>query len=186
MYPVIAQNAVNAGRELLETGAIYLIVGGLTMLGLVVVLVLIRAAFPVGTETASARDVSGENRMHSTPTLEKEPDPTSAPGPLAESARATGQDRAARMHFEHVNDLMQALQEQGWGQARLLMHTHERARVRLYACEACAAGTGEGCGEPAGFLEKALERLGGRPTSVEETRCGRGSGACDFEVRYAK
>lgn len=156
-------------RDVVGDAAVYLMVGGLIMLGVVVGIVLARSVFPVRESSTAALEAGRAESMRQTPELAAQ----------AAGRRVDGVPKPPT--FASREDGLAWLEDNGFGRPRILRIDAQTARVRVYACSECAEGA-SGCRAQADRLAAALGAAG---SSVGEVACrGDGDAACEFEVAF--
>lgn len=173
--------------NLMGDASLFLIVGGLVMLGLVVVLVVLRSFFPAGTPSKGLSQDRVDTRLEATPGLaasEAQQPPIQPRGEALDAGR-----RLVRRHrAASLDEILETAHEQGLGEARFLRLLEDRSVIRFYHCSECGGerAANPGCHRNAGFLEASLSRFYNAAGRVQELQCrARGDPACEFEVRYA-
>ena len=178
--------------RLASDASIFLIVGGLCILGLVVVLVVLRTAFPSGKPRAGGITTGPlPRRLANTPAITFSERPAVAIGLDAAKAQR-GQEASQKLKIHALDDIMDGIINNGWGNARVLRLRDHLAVVRYYQCADCAPGTGvenqpgHGCSFQAGYLRGAFGKLVPGDVRTTETRCrAQGQPVCEFEVAFA-
>ena len=168
-------------------GALFLIVGGLFMLGLVVALVVLRSIFPTGKPSQGLAPDKLERRVLPTPDLALADTAPQGPTAFEPTRLQEGHREAARVKSPSLDDALTHTLRNRWGNPRLLRYMDDRTVVRLHDCAECGdeKQTDAGCSFFAGFLEGVMRRLEGAQAQVSEVRCRRnGQPACEFEVRH--
>jgi V4R domain-containing protein len=177
-------------RVAANEASVFLIVGGLIVLGVVLVLVVIRSVLPSGRPERGDRRMGALGRE-----LRRTPDLADVPAidgriPLTPQDLERGRKAARRVAPRQLEDALDHAVRSGWAEPRILNLSDARTLIRYYHCDECerdaAAATKDppGCGFNAGYLEGAFKRLGSHETLVRETSCRRRGGAvCEFEVR---
>lgn len=165
-------------REVASDSSLLLLVGGLSMLCLIVVLVILQNLFP-------ERD---EDDRHGAPGRGLRPF-GAVPQPTAAFRRPAGRPRR-KPSVPPVDRALERVLELHLGEPRLLRSLDRFVRVRLYECRGCAPGTAGaregrvGCHFERGGLEEAFQAIYRRRVTVRETICRcTGGGPCDFEVK---
>lgn len=179
---ILAQTGPAQARELLADASVYLITGGLVVLGIIVILVLIRSLFPASRSSTAALERGRDIVLKPTPNVEEGGEPG---GDFEEDAFGEGQKAARSDRADSVHDAVRSLENRGAGKPRILQVARGRVHVRLYDCEECqsAGATEQGCGRQAGYLAEAVGRAWDRRAQVRETACRRRQApACEFEV----
>jgi hypothetical protein len=176
---------LKAAGQSVGDAALFLIVGGLFMLGLVVVLIVLRSVFPAPKKASPglSRDTM-DRALLRTHAIEQGPR-TSRPLLVEELGR--GRAEAQRLRPPTLDAALDVLVRRGAGDPRVLRMRDEVTVVRLENCGDCrAAPTADtGCGVVAGFLEGVLRGLEGAHARVQEVACRRaGARACEFEVKH--
>jgi len=169
--------------------SIFLIVGGLIVLGVVLVLVVIRSVLPSGRpERGDRRKGALGRELRRTPDLPENGARTAA---IRFSQRDVerGRKAARRVAPRQLEDALDHAVRSGWAEPRILLLMQERTVLRNYRCDECerdkraAANEPPGCGFNAGYFQGAFERLGAHKARVRETACRRfGAPVCEFEV----
>lgn len=178
--------------RLASDASVFLIVGGLCILGLVVVLVVLRTAFPSGKPRAGGITTGPlPRRLANTPAITFGERPPVAIGVDTASAQR-GQEASQKVKVQALDDIMDGIINNGWGNARVLRLQDHRAVVRYYQCADCAPVSGaadqpsHGCSFQAGYLRGAFAKLVTGDVRATETLCrGQGQPVCEFEVVFA-
>lgn len=178
--------------RLASDASIFLIVGGLCILGLVVVLVVLRTAFPSGKPRAGGITTGPmPRRLANTPALDFGERAAVAIG-LDQTKAQRGHDASQKVEVRALDDIMDGIINNGWGNARVLRLQDHRAVVRYYQCADCGPGTGaenptgHGCSFQAGYLRGAFGKLVEGDVRATETMCrAHGQPVCEFEVAFA-
>lgn len=162
-------------------GAAFLLVGGISTLGLLALLVGVQAAL-----SPAPRDTSREPppRVHTALRLAAPAEGSHAfrASPLEEFQQ--GRTAGTRARAGDLDALLDDVVGAGLGEPRILRRLPHMMLVRLHACRGCVRGPEEqGCGFECGFLEAGFAQLWGPGVVVREVACGTGSSnACDYEV----
>ena len=163
----------------LGQAALLLLVGGLSMLSLILVLVFVQNLLPQPKEEPAPPRPDRELRPLTGGIL-----PSSIrPGP-----RRRGPRRAAAPRLRVDEALDQAVRL-GLGEPRLLRRFGGVAEVRLYACAECGGHPSQkgadSCRRTEDRLEQAFRAAYGTPVAAREVECcRRGDAHCQFEVRH--
>jgi hypothetical protein len=170
-------------REAATDAALLLLVGGLSMLSLIMVLVVLQSLFPDRAARGSQQSLR-----------ELQPLGGGVPAGPAKQARRSRLRRAPRARPTPAADRAIArMVKLGLGEPRLLRARQHVTTVRLYGCQGCAeplpvaAGDqgGTGCAYELEWTREAFNATLGHPVHVREVRCARrGDMACEFEVRH--
>jgi hypothetical protein len=180
-------------QTFLQDAATLLLVGGLTMLVLVVFLVVLGSALSKQQDPADYATSTSEAYQ-----LRPTPHPGLTPEVLRSIPVGTGTVKA-REKRELIRLPVDVLVEQmiraGAGEPRILEHTRRRTTLRLYGCPDCrgqhyarrppsAPPTVQGCDREAQRIERLFRRRFGGDVRVHEITCRRGGVEhCEFEVR---
>lgn len=189
---MITDLLLQSWTRLATDASIFLIVGGLCILGLVVVLVVLRTAFPSGKPRAGGITTGPlPRRLANTPSVPLVERTPVAVG-LDPASAQRGHDASQKVRVNGLDDIMDAIINNGWGNARVLRLKDDRAVVRYYQCSDCAPGTGaenqpnHGCSFQAGYLRGAFSKLVAGEVRATETACrAQGHPVCEFEVAFA-
>lgn len=189
-------------------GSLFLIAGGVFVLGVLMVLLVVRSAL---FGTPARRDVAAAPSV-----LVAQPVP---PAPLApdgsrrlaeeaahdpETAFRLGRRAGGTIRSRSLDEALDRFAQAGLGDPRIVSTTSRRKVVQLASCRTCTAVVARGAAEfawnreefsrsktaPAceferGFLEGALGPIVAGAARVRETACRtRGDRACEFEVVY--
>lgn len=166
------------------SAALILLVGGMSMLTLIVVLVLLQNLMPVRTVASEGSGARFYQELR----------PLAVPGGSPLSLRPTGAGKGApktgpRPPADHALD--QAIQL-GLGEPRILRHRSHYTQLRLYHCRSCSpvhprsgAKPVDGCAFEEESLRNAFASFYRDPVVVRESACRlRGHAECEFEVRH--
>lgn len=191
MFPLAAL-LDTAVRRMAGDAALFLVMGGLFMLGFVLLLVLLRSVFPSKPQPPPGAAVVHGRALRYTPNLTGPQRPEFMPNPPDSVDLEEGRNAAGRLKMRSMEQILDKLVENGWGEPRILRALEDRVHLRFYRCRDCEGLASRmdtqvhGCGFPQGFLEVAFQRLEHAHVDVHETACRRtGHGTCEFEVRYA-
>lgn len=189
-------------------GSLFLIAGGVFILGVLMVLLVVRSAL---FGTPARRDVAAAPSVLVAP--------PAAPAPLApegsrrlareaaedpENAHRLGRRAGGAVRSRSLDEALDRFAQAGLGDPRVVSTTSHRKVVRLPSCRTCTAVAARGatrfawnpeefsgsevapaCEFERGFLEGALAPLVAGAARVRETACRtRGDRACEFEVVY--
>lgn len=169
--------------------SLLMIVGGLSILFLIVTLFLLQSVFP----TAIAPLASAKGRRQIRPTV--------APEGQVPTVLGSGKDRKSRLSRREdptpvhaIDAALDRIVEAGVGQPRIVRHLPRFLYIRMLSCRGCrppAEGAEpleeriKGCAYERGFLETAFQAAFRGPLAVRETACRRmGAKDCEFEVRH--
>lgn len=180
----LAQAGPAEARNLLADASVYLITGGLVVLGAIVVLVLLRSLFPASRSSTDALERGRDIVLKPTPAIGS-PDPEAGADSFDDDDVKQGQKAASSDKPRSIPELARAIERRGTGEPRILSVDRGRLHLRVYGCTECdeRADRSVGCGRQAGYLSKAAERIWGRQARVRETACRRQrAAACEFEV----
>lgn len=169
--------------------ALLLIVGGLSILFLIVTLFLLQSVFP----TAVAPLASAKGRRQIRPTVAPE-GPVPAVLGFSKAKRSRGSRRADPTPTHPIDAALDRVVDAGVGEPRILRHHPRFLHLRMLYCRGCQP-SGEaaepleerikGCSYERGFLETAFQSAFRGALSVRESACRRmGAQACEFEVRH--
>lgn len=181
---VLAQTGPGGASELFADASVYLITGGLVILGVIVLLVLLRSLFPASRSSTAALDRGREIVLKPTPNVEADA-ARGEPGPFDSDDVEQGRKAASSDKPPSIRELARALERRGAGDPRILSVGVDRVRFRMYGCDECrdSKGRSAGCGRQAGYLRQAAETIWKRGAKVRETACRRhDSPVCEFEV----
>ncbi len=181
---VLAQTGATGARELLADASVYLLTGGLVVLGVIVLLVLLRSLFPVTRSSTEALERDREIVLLPTPNVDVDA-AGAEPGPFDEDDLDEGRKAASSDKPRSLPELTRALERRGAGDPRILSVDRGFTRLRVYGCDECGADStrSAGCGRQAGYLGQAVESIWQRGAQVRETSCRRyDAPVCEFEV----
>lgn len=181
---VLAQTGAAGARDLLADASVYLLTGGLVVLGVIVLLVLLRSLFPATRSSTEPLERGREVVLKHTPSVDVD-GAQSEPGPFDEDDLNQGRKAASSDKPRSMPELTRALERRGAGDPRILAIDRGFARLRVYGCDECGddAARTAGCGRQAGYLGQAVESIWKRDARVRETACRRHEApACEFEV----
>ncbi len=164
--------------------ALFLMVGGLAMLTLLLILILMGAAFS-GQAKPVFLGQPNDDRLQLRPIWASQ-SPRSLPG--TSGTTLPGSETPAITPA--IDRPMAAIVDQRLGEPRILRHRPSGTRIRLYRCRGCGdskeptpAGT-DGCTAERNDLEAIFVKTTGRARiTVRETTCRRrGDPFCEYEV----
>lgn len=168
-------------QALAADASLLLLVGGLSMLGLIMVLVGLQSLFPErpresGPQPGRHRARQLRPLREDTP-LFAELDKAPRPGPFRREEYHLPVDHA----LAHVVELQ-------LGEPRILRTLRGMSRIRLYRCRGCEPDVADkqaGCTFERQGLQKAFRAKVNAAATVREVRCRtRGAEVCEFEVRH--
>lgn len=165
-------------QALAADASLILLVGGLSMLGLIMVLAALQSLWPDRSPPGGSEPEPHRARRlrpwRDEPALFAERTRKARPGPFRREEPTLPGDRA-----------LAALVERQLGEPRLLVATPEASRVRLYRCRGCDAQRGGAvCGFERQSLQEAYRQHVAAQAVVQEVACrARGADHCEFEVR---
>jgi hypothetical protein len=165
-------------QALAADASLILLVGGLSMLGLIMVLAALQSLWPDRAPPAGAEPEPHRARRlrpwRDEPALFAERTRKARPGPFRREEPTLPADRA-----------LATLVERQLGEPRLLAATPGSSRVRLYRCRGCDAQRGgTGCGFEGQSLQEAYRQHVAATATVQEVSCRiAGAEHCEFEVR---
>ncbi|MBI2079029.1 MAG: hypothetical protein HYT80_11810 [Euryarchaeota archaeon] len=175
----------DAVRALPGNAALFLIVGGLSILSLIVFLVVLQSFVPSRALVPAPADERPVDRQ-----LRAIRPRANLPRPYGGGTLDTGRREASYARAADLDGVLDQAILRGIGEPRLLHVDDTLVRLRLYGCGSCEPlftpqrkGMEPECRHERGFFEGAFARLGPTP-AVEEPSCRlRGAAYCEFEVR---
>lgn len=165
-------------QALAADASLILLVGGLSMLGLIMVLAALQSLWPDRSPPGGSEPEPHRARRlrpwRDEPALFAERTRKARPGPFRREEALLPADRA-----------LAALVERQLGEPRILVAIPGSARVRLYRCRGCDAERGgTGCGFEGRSLQEAYRQHVAPQAVVHEVACRIGGAEhCEFEVR---
>ncbi|HLE47847.1 MAG TPA: hypothetical protein VI818_06075 [Candidatus Thermoplasmatota archaeon] len=176
---------IDALRALPGNAALFLIVGGLSILSLIVFLVVLQSFIPTRAAVPSLVDDRPVDRQ-----LRGIRPRANLPRPFGGGTLDTGRLEARSARAVDLDSVLDQAVLRGIGEPRLLFVDDTVVRLRMYGCGSCEPsfarqrqGMPLECLHERGFLEGAFARIRGSP-AVEERSCRlRGAPYCEFEVR---
>lgn len=172
---------MSAFLDLAADASLLLLVGGLSMLGLIMALVALQSLFPERARASGPEPARHRARqlrpLRETPPLFAEVGKAAKAGPF----------RREEYHLP-VDLALARVVELQLGEPRVLRLGKDGARVRLYRCRGCApdvADRDSGCGFERAGMQDAFRSHVERYATVREVLCrARGAESCEFEVRH--
>ncbi|MES2155244.1 MAG: hypothetical protein V4510_08940 [bacterium] len=162
-------------QKVAADSAILLLVGGLSILSLIILLVVLQNLFPERSQRPGRAARPGSRELR----------PIAGAPPPRRPARPTGKRRHMQSATHPPVDLALArVIEMNLGEPRLLRSVDHFTHLRLYGCASCTAGVrGLECSRERSGVELAFREVFGPRVAVREIAChGRGAPECDFEV----
>jgi len=171
-------------RELPGNAALFLIVGGLSILSLIVFLVVLQSLIPTRNPSPGLMDDRPIDRA-----LRAIRPRANLPRPYSGGSLDTGRFEARSARATDLDGVLDQTVLRGIGEPRVLHIDENAIRLRLYGCGSCEptfgsqrAGLPLECLHERGFFEGAFARIRLKPI-VRETECRlRGAAYCEFEV----
>lgn len=175
-------------RVLAANASLFLIVGGLSILFIIVFLLLMQSFFP------DRMPVPTEARRHDRqlrPTLLRRTFNVSTAQTTGtyEGDQEEGLQAGRKVGAKTLDNVLDQVLAKGLGEPRLLQHGDNHTIVRFLACYGCSRAQREAgsapkrCGYERGFLQGALQSVYGKHVIVRESACHRaGDPHCDYEV----
>lgn len=172
-------------RTLVSDLAVFLMVGGLAMLTLLLILILMGAAFSGQAQPVSLGQPK-DDRLQLRPIWASQ-----SPGALPGGSETTVPGSETPAVTPAIDRPMVAIVKARLGEPRILYHRPSGTRIRLYRCRGCRGVEGSEATDASGGCPSELEDLrtvfvqttGRQTLKVRETACRRrGDDFCDFEV----
>lgn len=168
--------------EVAADASILLLVGGLSILSLIIVLVVLQSLLPAGTGASVAPETLPPDRQSR---------PLRAGGSAMPALQASAGLRWSRPPPPpHPTDVpLTRIVETQIGEGRVLSHGAGRTTLRLYGCRGCPDGKPSspegGCNFERAAIAREFSSAFGVDSIVREVSCRlRGDAHCDFEVIY--
>lgn len=176
-------------RVLAANASLFLIVGGLSILFIIVLLLMLQSFFPDRQPVATD---AGRSERQLRPTLLRRTFTVSTALTTGsfDGDQEEGLQAGRKVGSKTLDQVLDQVLAKGLGEPRILQHGENYTVFRFLACYGCARAAKDGnpqgakrCGYERGFLQGALQSIYGKHVIVRESSCHRsGNASCEYEV----